>query len=103
MIGHVTLKPGLRVHYIEAFRRIAPRVRAEPGCIEYEIYIDSEDPAFDNERRTDTVVIVEKWDSISALLAHSKAEAVQELRKQIRDMRLMSSYELVTMPAGSER
>jgi quinol monooxygenase YgiN len=103
MIGHVTLKPGLRDRYIEAFQRIAPRVRAESGCIEYDLYIDADDPAFDNERRPDTVIIVEKWDSVAALQAHSKAEPVQELREQIRDLRLASSYELVTLPAGSEQ
>jgi quinol monooxygenase YgiN len=95
MIVHITLMPGKREEYIKEFKKIAPAVRKEDGCLEYEIYLDSKDPRFDNEKRDDMVIISEKWESIEALQRHSKSPLMESFRKRIKGFRISSTYELL--------
>ncbi len=94
----ITVKtvPGRVEDYIAAFAGIAPEVRLEEGCLEYELYRDSEDPRFDNLVRPDTVVICEKWASIELLQNHSRNSApLNRFRQAVKDIRLESSYILL--------
>lgn len=101
LIITVKTRPGRSGDYIAAFRAIAPQVRTEAGCLEYDIYRDSSDPRFDNQVRPDTVVLCEKWESIEALQLHTKqSSALVDFRKCIQDLKLESSYLLLT-PASS--
>jgi len=95
MIIHVSLLPGKREKYIKEFKKLAPLVRQEEGCLEYEIFVDSLDTRFDNEQRADVVVLPEKWDSIESLLKHSKNMIMEEFRDRIKGLRQSSSYELL--------
>lgn len=95
MIVHVTLFPGKRQEYIEEFKKIAPAVRNEDGCMEYGIFVDSKDTRFDNDKRGDMVIISEKWQSIEALQRHSKSPLVESFRERIKGLRSSSSYELL--------
>jgi len=74
VIAIITTKPGQRDSVLQAFRANVPAVRAEQGCIEYAPSIDSA-PAlkFQAELGPDTFVVIEKWESIEALEAHSIA------------------------------
>ncbi len=88
--------------YVAAFGAIAPQVRLEAGCVEYGIYVDSKDPRFDNEVRPNTLVLCEKWASIDALQTHTRSSpALGEFRKKVKDIKLESSYVLLT-PAISD-
>jgi len=92
----VTTVPGRVEEYIAAFARIAPQVRLEDGCVEYELYRDSDDPRFDNEKRPDTVIICEKWASIEHLQKHSREiEPLIGFRKAVKDLKLDSRYVLL--------
>jgi quinol monooxygenase YgiN len=98
----VTTHPGRVPEYLAAFSALAPRVRREKGCIEYDAYVDSDDPRFDNEVRPDTVVLCEKWESIEALQQHTRSSpALTEFRQAVKDIKLDSRYRLLT-PAISE-
>jgi quinol monooxygenase YgiN len=59
-------------------------VRAEAGCIEYgaTIDVDGADPAFG----PDTFVVVEKWDSLDALKAHSVAPHMRVYAAKTKDL-----------------
>jgi quinol monooxygenase YgiN len=93
----ITTRPGCAPDYAAAFAAIAPSVRLEPGCIEYNILQDSTDPRFDNNVRPDTLVICEKWDSIESLQYHTRSSLVlDEFRKRVKDIKLESSYWLLT-------
>src|SRR5262245_15386385 len=100
LIITVKVRPDSVADYIAAFAAIAPDVRLETGCIEYHVYRDSTDPRFDNEKRPDTVVICEKWESIEALQAHTRhSPALNGFRQAVKGMKLESSYRLLTPAA----
>jgi quinol monooxygenase YgiN len=97
LIITVQVRAGRADDYVAAFSAIAPAVRQEPGCLEYDIYRDSTDPRFDNDKRPDTLFLCEKWESIEALQLHTRQSAVLEgFRQAIKDMKVASSYILLT-------
>jgi quinol monooxygenase YgiN len=71
VIAIITAHPGKRTALLELFQAVIPVVREEQGCIEYGVAVDvpSADPAFG----PDTYVVVEKWESLETLKAHSAA------------------------------
>jgi len=74
VIAVLTAKPGQRARLLEAFRANLTAVRAEKGCIEYGPAVDAETALrFQARHGADTVVVVEKWDSVAALEAHAAA------------------------------
>lgn len=74
VIAVITAKPGKRETILDAFRANVPNVRAEKGCIEYGAAIDA-DPAVPVQTKygADTFLVIEKWESMDALKAHSAA------------------------------
>ena len=86
VLAIITAKPGLRDTVLEAFLANVPNVQAEPGCIEYEAAIDSA-PAlkFQTACGSDTFVVVEKWESVSALEAHSIAPHMATYSAKVKD------------------
>jgi quinol monooxygenase YgiN len=96
LIITVTTRPGGVPDYLAAFRSLAPQVRSEAGCLEYDIYLDSTDSRFDNQVRPDTVVLCEKWESIEALQRHTRGSAVlDEFRRKVKDIKIASHYWLL--------
>jgi quinol monooxygenase YgiN len=61
----ITTQPGKGQEQIDAFTRLVPTVRAEPGCIQYDLHQVEGDP--------DRFVILEQWESEEALSAHNSA------------------------------
>jgi quinol monooxygenase YgiN len=101
LIVTVTTAQGRIDDYVAAFAAVAPRVRLEEGCIEYNIYRDSTDSRFDNEVRPDTVVLCEKWDSIESLQRHTRSSpALNEFRDVVKEIKVASRYRLL-VPAIS--
>jgi len=64
LIIDIVVKDGLRDKQIEAFKKLAPLVLKEEGCIQYEL----KEVQGDKNR----FIILEKWASKEALLAHDK-------------------------------
>jgi quinol monooxygenase YgiN len=60
--GTIRLDPAKRPALEAAFDRMRVATLAEPGCLEYQAYLDRTDPG--------TVLIFEKWESEPALRAH---------------------------------
>ncbi|WP_030206800.1 putative quinol monooxygenase [Streptomyces sp. NRRL S-87] len=54
--------PGRGAEQVAAFERLAPVVRAEEGCLQYDMHRMSGDP--------DGFVLIERWASQEALDAH---------------------------------
>jgi quinol monooxygenase YgiN len=71
VLAIITAHPGKRTQLLELFHSVIPVVREEQGCIEYGVVVDvpNADPAFG----PDTYVVVEKWQSLETLKAHSVA------------------------------
>ena len=74
VIAVITAKPGKRAEILAAFRANVPNVQKEKGCIEYGAAIDA-DPALPIQKKwgDDTVLVIEKWESMEALKAHAAA------------------------------
>ena len=74
VIAVITAKPGQRAAILAHFNANVPAVRAEKGCIEYGAAVDL-DPAlkFQTAYGPDSFVVVEKWESSQALMAHAAA------------------------------
>ena len=74
VLAVITAKPGMRDTILTHFRANVPAVKAEQGCIEYGAAIDADNaPAIQTPWGADTFVVIEKWESMDALKAHSTA------------------------------
>ncbi|WP_330329693.1 antibiotic biosynthesis monooxygenase [Streptomyces sp. NBC_00536] len=62
LVIHITTLPGRGAEQTAAFERLAPLVRAETGCLQYDLHRVSGDP--------DRFVLIERWSSKAALAAH---------------------------------
>ncbi|WP_354644382.1 putative quinol monooxygenase [Kitasatospora camelliae] len=58
----ITTLPGRGQDQVDAYQRLAPIVRAEQGCLQYDLHRVVDDP--------DRFVLVELWASRDALAAH---------------------------------
>ena len=87
VIAVITAKPGKRDEVLKHFRANVPAVRAENGCIEYGAAIDAE-PALPIQTKygPDTIVVVEKWESMDALKAHAAAPHMKEYGAKTKDL-----------------
>jgi quinol monooxygenase YgiN len=86
VIATITLNPGVRAAFLAEFTRNTPLVRAEIGCIEYQATIDIPTTMpIQTPLRDDVVTVVEKWASLDALYAHSKAPHMADYRVRVKD------------------
>jgi len=81
VIASIRVQPGCLSRFLEIFKSNVPAVRAEKGCIEYRPAVDVEAGLPPQLLEPDTVVVIEKWDSLEALRPHMLAyrEKVKEL------------------------
>ena len=87
VIAVITAKPGLRDSILQAFRANVPAVRAEKGCIEYAAAVDAENAlAFQTKYGPDTLLVIEKWESMDALKAHAVAPHMAAYGAKTKEM-----------------
>jgi quinol monooxygenase YgiN len=87
VIATITVKPGKREAFLAEFHRIVPLVRAEAGCIEYGPAIDvASGLSMQGPLRENVAVILEKWASVEALKAHSKAPHMADYRVRVQEL-----------------
>lgn len=87
VIAIITAKPGQRENVLAAARANIPAVRAEDGCIEYNIAFDAEGMgSFQTKFGPDTFVFVEKWRDPAALKAHAAAPHMAAYSAKVKDM-----------------
>ena len=70
VIATITVQPGTRDEFLRIFNENVPAVLAEDGCIEYFPAIDADSGLEIQEKDDNSVVVIEKWESIEALHAH---------------------------------
>ncbi len=86
VIATISLNPGTRAAFLDVFRWLTPLVREEAGCIEYQATIDVPTTiAVQEGPRDDVVLVVEKWETLEALYAHSNAPHMNEYRSKVKD------------------
>ena len=87
VVAVLTAKPGRRNEVLALFHDIVPTVLAEQGCIAYEATIDTKDgSATQAEYGVDTFVVIEKWEGLSALRAHSASRHMAAFADRTKDM-----------------
>jgi len=87
VVAVITAKPGMRASILQAFQANVPAVRAEPGCIEYGAAVDFEGgPKFQTKYGPDTLLVIEKWESIDALKAHAAAPHMVAYAAKTKEM-----------------
>ncbi|MGI9090674.1 MAG: putative quinol monooxygenase [Gemmatimonadaceae bacterium] len=87
VIATIELAPGGREAFADEFRRLAPLVRAEDGCIEYSGAVDIRTSiAAQAAVRDDSFTVIERWDSEPALAAHLDAVHMHDHRERVRDL-----------------
>ncbi len=97
VIALLTAKPGQREALLTAFRANMPAVHAEAGCIEYGPAVDA---AGDYDKfGDDTLVIIEKWETLEALRAHAVAPHMKAYAERTRDLVAKRAVHVLT-PAG---
>ncbi|MFD7258184.1 putative quinol monooxygenase [Streptomyces sp. NPDC059874] len=62
LVIHISTLPGRGSEQVAAFERLAPIVRAEDGCLQYDMHQVTGEP--------DRFVLIERWASKEALAAH---------------------------------
>ncbi len=96
VIATIQVAAGRREELLALFRPLMPKVRAEQGCIEYMAMVDSrsglaaQDPIRDN-----TLVIVEKWESLTALNAHLKTLHMAQYFQEAEELQLTMSLQVL--------
>jgi quinol monooxygenase YgiN len=99
VIATIELAPGTRETFLIEFRKIISDVRAEKGCIEYGPAVDAlTDLSNQAQIGPDKVVVVEKWEDLDALKAHSVAPHMQAYRVNVKDY-VLGVHLLVLDPA----
>jgi len=68
--GVIQLDPSKRAQLEAAFDRVRQATLTEPGCLEYQAYLDRQEPG--------TVFLFERWDSEAALEAHFRTAHMAE-------------------------
>lgn len=86
VVAIVTAKPGQRETVLAAFRANMPAVHAEEGCVQYEPVIDAPDAgAMQATLGDDAFAVIERWESLAALQAHSQAPHMKEYGAKVKD------------------
>jgi quinol monooxygenase YgiN len=86
VIATVELAPGTRDKFLAEFRKVIPDVLAEAGCLEYGPAVDAQtDIPIQFKVGADRVVVIEKWETVAALKAHSVAPHMHAYRARVKD------------------
>ena len=96
VIAESVLKPGCREEFIRLAKANIPTVRAEKGCISYDLNADcTEGPAAANAK-ANVLTFVECWESLEALQAHLAAPHMKAFVEKVRPLREGNSLKVVT-------
>lgn len=87
VVAVITAKPGKRAEVLKAFNANVPAVRAEKGCIEYGAAVDAEGaPSIQTKYGNDTFIVIEKWESLEHLRAHSHAPHMVAYAEKVKPL-----------------
>ena len=86
ILAMITTKPGLRAEVLESFKANVPAVLEEDGCIEYGAAVDVPSAgSFQTDLGEDSFVVIEKWASTDALMAHAGSAHMKAYAAKTKD------------------
>ena len=86
VIATIKAKTGQRQALLACIQENLSNVHAEVGCVEYQPMIDTESSLGAQELDENIVTMVEKWETMSNLNAHSVAPHMLEYREKVKDI-----------------
>lgn len=87
VIASIDIAPGKRDAFLAEFHANVPKVKAEVGCLEYGPTVDlPTDIGAQVPVRENAATIVEKWESLEALMDHLASPHMAEYRERVKDM-----------------
>ncbi|MCF8466032.1 MAG: antibiotic biosynthesis monooxygenase [Sneathiella sp.] len=97
VVAMITTKPGMREAVLTAFKANVPAVHAEQGCIEYSAVIDMEGVgSFQAKLGENSFAVIEKWESMDALMAHAASDHMKAYGAKTKDMLESRSIHILT-------
>ncbi|AVN16998.1 MULTISPECIES: putative quinol monooxygenase [Acinetobacter] len=87
IIAEIRTKSGgqHRQNVLDAFQKIIPTVLAEDGCHGYEPLVDHKSNSSFQTQEPDTIVMLEKWQSVAHLEAHLATPHMQAHHAAVKD------------------
>ena len=96
VIATIEVKPGKRDAFLAEFCKNMPNVHAEKGYIEYGPTVDvATEMKAQIPLRENVVTIMEKWESLEALMAHAAAPHMAEYRAKVKDIVVGTSLQIL--------
>lgn len=86
VIATIFVKEGKSDEFLKTFRELMPVVHAEDGCIAYAPSVDVEIGSVAQVLNPNSFAIVERWETVEALAAHSNAPHMAEFKIQMKDV-----------------
>ena len=86
VLASLRIKEGHLAEFVAIFKANIPNVLQEKGCIEYIPTIDVQTDIPPQAMNKDMVSVVEKWETLEDLIAHSKAPHMLAYGEQVKDI-----------------
>lgn len=87
VVAILTAAPGAFDTVLQRYRAVLPAVHAEAGCIEYRIAVDHPKAGpFRAAFGPESLVVIEKWDDMASLDAHSRTAHMQALNAVVKPL-----------------
>jgi len=85
VIATLEFEPGKRDFVLAEFRKIIALVQAESRCLEYTPAVDAETSmGFQHKIGPDSLMVIERWETLQALQAHDVAPHMQQYRAKVK-------------------
>jgi quinol monooxygenase YgiN len=78
LIANLNIAEGKGNDVIEAFRKVVPKIRQDPGTVAYNILQAADD--------SDKITVLEKYENREALQYHGQTEHFREFGRSTRDL-----------------
>ena len=98
VIATIKAKAGQRNALLACIQDNLSNVHAEIGCMEYQPMIDIESSLGAQELDENIVTMVEKWETMANLDAHSISAHMLKYREKVKD--IVESVSLLVLPAA---
>jgi quinol monooxygenase YgiN len=95
VIASIRVQPGCLSRFLEILKSNVPAVRAETGCLDYRPTVDINAGLPPQLLEPDTVVIIEKWDSLEALRNHLASPHMLAYREKVKELVLSVSLKVL--------
>jgi len=100
VIASISLHEGERESFLQIFNANVPEVRREAGCLEYYPAVDVESGIPVQRLDPDMVTVIEKWQSLEALMAHLAAPHMLAYKEKVAPLVKETSLKVLASAEG---